>query len=270
MRVASRGGSREDPSKMSHSATVIPFFVMDLSGRIDFECWRKRAPCQAPVAPIRALTIWLFLFPALTTLALAQPASQNRMVFKGQQIEVIAPGATPDGLEPSGPARLCLWRSPKCFSAPKNDPQFGFSPKAEIVRLSTTQQAVLFSAVASAGGSGTLTMLALLDLENGNWENLLPPVAITNQGQYIVWRERSVSNADLFVTADFIWGEGETHFSEHRFRVTTYAFNSDTQRYSLRDRYVTRNKHPSLDEVDEVNVLDGEKPEILHRLLHKR
>jgi hypothetical protein len=104
---------------MSHRAVVLPFFGMDLGGRIGFECCRKRAPCQAAVAPIRALTILVFLFPALTTLALAQPASQDTMVFKGRRIEVIASDATPDGLDPSGPARLCLVRPPKCFSAPK-------------------------------------------------------------------------------------------------------------------------------------------------------
>ena len=183
---------------------------------------------------------------------------------------MIAPGTTPDGIEPSGPAKLCLVHSPKCFTAPKNNPQFGFSPKAEIVQLSPTKQAILFSAVASAGGSGSLTMLAFLDVRNGDWADLLPHVAISNQGELAIWRESNVSNAALFVTADALWGEGETHFSKHRFEVSAYAFDSETQGYYLRDRYVTRKKYPSLDEVDKVVVLEYEKPEILQRLRQQR
>jgi hypothetical protein len=220
--------------------------------------------------PINTFTIWPLLVAAAPALLSAQQTTQGRLMFKGHAVEVIAADATPDGIEPSGPAKLCVVGTSRCFTAPKHDPQFGFSPKAEVVQINDTQQAVLFTAVASASGSGTLTLLVLLDLRNGNWVNLLPDEAITNQGEYKMWRESRVSTAALFVVADFVWGEGETHFAEHRFKVTTYTFGANTRSYYLRDRYVTSGKYSSLDDVDEVDVLSHEKSEIVRRLLRQK
>jgi len=137
------------------------------------------------------------ILAAHATLLLAQ----QHVVFKGQELAVIEAPATRDGVEPAGPAKICIVRSANCFTARYNRPQFGFSPKAAVVEISSKEQAILFSAVASASGSGTLTMLALLDLHDGEWEDFLPPVAITNQGEYKIWRESRISDMALFVTA---------------------------------------------------------------------
>jgi len=157
-----------------------------------------------------------------------------------------------------------------CFTAPRNEPPFGFLPHVEVVRLNPTQTALLFSAVASASGSGSLKLLALLHLRNGNLEDLLPSVRISEQGEYRLWREPSVSKMVLVVTADYLWGDGETHFSRHRFKVSTYAFGTSASSYLLCDEYVTSKKYPSLDEADKITVLEQEKPEILARLRRQK
>jgi hypothetical protein len=201
-----------------------------------------------------------------------QTTGNPAFVFNGQPAEVIAPAPTPGGDEPSGPAKVCLVRTGKCFTAgdPKRDPPFGFAPKATIVHLNAAREAVLFTAVASAGGSGSMTLLSLLDLRNGNLVDLLPGVAISNQGEYKIWQVATVSSTAIVVTADAVWGDGETHFARHRFSVSAYALGSQVPLYRLRDQYVTAKKYPSFDEVKQIAVLEDEKPEILQRLLRQR
>ena len=73
----------------------------------------------------------------------------------------------------------------------------------------------------------------------------------------------------LLVLADANWGSGETHFSKHRFFVSVYSFDSALHVYSLCDKYRTVGKYPSFDEVDVINVLEPERPEVLARLKRK-
>lgn len=127
---------------------------------------------------------------------------------------------------------------------------------------------LLFTAVASGGGSGNATHLALLKTGKDNkLANLLPEgLAITEQGEYKFWPEPSVSPMPLFVKADYIWNKGETHFSRHKFRVSVYVFGDAAQAYQRRDEYITVKKYPSLDETGVINVLGFEKVQILSRL----
>jgi len=89
---------------------------------------------------------------------------------------------------------------------------------------------------------------------------------VTEQGEYRFWGEPSVSDTALLVLADYVFGDGETHFSAHSFRIDSYVFSSEVRHYQLRDEYVTSKKYPSLDEVDSITVLEQEKPEVLRRL----
>ncbi|MFI5089065.1 MAG: hypothetical protein ACHP7P_03285 [Terriglobales bacterium] len=129
------------------------------------------------------------LVVVLASLLSAQKMTRSALVFKGQKVEITESGTTPDGVEPKGPAKICLVSSGTCFIPPNSEPQFGFSPEAKIVQLSPKQQVLLFTAVASASGSGSLTLLALLDIRNGSLENLLPDVRISEQGEYKIWNE---------------------------------------------------------------------------------
>jgi hypothetical protein len=211
----------------------------------------------------------IILLQALTGFLFGQ-SDENATVFRGVRVEVIASPATSDGVMPSGPARLCIRNSSTCFVPPTHDPPFGFSPSASAVQLSPKRKALLFTADASAGGSGVLTVLAVLELRNGRWLNLLPDVTITNQGEFKLWQESSVSAEALFATVDAVLGEGESHFSPHRFSISAYAFNSSTGHYDLRDRFVTEKKYPSLDDIDKIDVLNHEKAEVIRRLQRQR
>ena len=199
------------------------------------------------------------------------PATPSASVFMGHSVQITTPPVDYIGsaLEP---ATICL-TSPQgqlCFKPPAgtNLPSFGLRPEARAVRLRPGYEGLLFTAKSSGGGSGSLHLLALLEPGAGsNLENLLPPgLSVTEQGEYRFWDEPSISDTALLVVADYVWGDGETHFSAHYFRISSYVFNSESRHYELRDEYITGKKYPSLDEVDSITALEQEKPEVLGRL----
>jgi hypothetical protein len=130
--------------------------------------------------------------------------------------------------------------------------------------------ALLFSA-ASGGVSGFRIHFALLrpgtgkDLE----ELFLSDTEISNQSQYEFWDDSTISPARIFVTADFVWGPGESHYSPHRYIVSSYILKHeamlDGSFYYLEDRYMTANGYDS-DAKGELHVLATEKQEIVGRL----
>jgi hypothetical protein len=91
---------------------------------------------------------------------------------------------------------------------------------------------VFFSATFSAGGSGTLTRLAILEYQSGEGKsgalvNLLPYVGLTNVSQHALWTVPNASPYPLLIVADFIWGSGETHFPPHHYAVEAWRFRTD-------------------------------------------
>jgi hypothetical protein len=214
----------------------------------------------------------LSLVVASAGVLLAQQLPPSSLVFNGQRVTVIAAQPTTDGVAPAGPAKICLAPSGMCFTP---DLQFGFSPEATVVQLGPNQQALLFSAIASASGSGSTKLLALLDIRNGQL-NTLTDVKISEQGEYKIWQEPSISKTALLVTADYVWGAAEGHLSAHRFKISTYDLGSVAggdsrfQVYHLRDEYMTSQKYPSFDDVDRIAVLEQEKQEVLARLRRQK
>jgi hypothetical protein len=180
-----------------------------------------------------------------------------------------------DGL-PTGAARLCLDRQPtRCYSLPKGrsdmhsgvEYQFGLEPKTERISVQGGESLILFSATFSGGGSGSLDELALLRYEqDGALRNLLPVVQLTEQGDRAIWQLPSVSSMPVLMTADYVWGEGETHFAQHFFEIRAYLYEAASQIYAEKIRYRTDRRYPGLDEVEQVNVLVPERTEILRRL----
>src|ERR1019366_8791833 len=171
---------------------------------------------------------------------------------------------------PTTPARLCISSNEKqdCYTPPTQDPPFGLDAKAEVVKLASGSSLILFTAESSSGGSGSLTIIALLENHGGRLENLLPKVAVTNQSEHRVWDLPSISTMPVLTTADFIWADGETHFARHLYRITSYVYDKNAGRYIQRDDFVTGKKYPGLDEADAVKVLEPEKAAIVARLQH--
>jgi len=89
--------------------------------------------------------------------------------------------------------------------------------------------------------------------------------SVSNQSQYAFWNDAAISDAQIFVTADFVWGPDEAHYSDHRYIVSAYvrrrSFLVDGLFYYLDDRYMTIRTYAL-----GTNILASEKQEILARL----
>ncbi|MBV8553517.1 MAG: hypothetical protein JOY54_19640 [Acidobacteriaceae bacterium] len=219
---------------------------------------RSRRVARAILAiPVCYLVVGWGLLPA-----------QSASSFMGRRVEIAKPQLDDDGFSSKGPASVCLDPPPdrQCYIAPKD---FGRDPSLAVVELDKDTSALLFSA-AGGGVSGWEIHLALLRPGTGTeLDDLFASsnMTVSNQSQYTFWTEPSLSHWPIFVTADYIWGPGESHYSEHRYIVSAYIreFNSlaNDLDYYLEDQYMTIRKY-DLD--GKSNVLDLEKQEVLARL----
>jgi hypothetical protein len=187
--------------------------------------------------------------------------------LNGRTVTVTATETDSDGFFPKGPASVCLEGPPlkQCYTHPGN---FGVDPEVTVLELETGVTAMLFSA-ASGGVSGFRIHFALLLPGNGKeLEDLFSSeVSVSNQSQHAFWSDPAVSNAKFFVTADYVWGPDESHYSPHRYIVSAYvqkhSSDAESSSYWLQDRYMTSR---SYDLDAGADVLAAEKTEILARL----
>lgn len=198
----------------------------------------------------------------------ARAAPQNAQLpqFMGRDLTITTPPLDADGNSPQGPASVCVGGPPArhCYTAPQ---EFGKDPKVDMVQIEKDKLALFFSA-ASGGVSGWNVHFALLRPGTGNDLDELLDASVSNQNQYAFWDAPALSEAKIFVTADFVWGPAEGHYDPHRFIISAYVLKrtlGGRMVYALEDRYMTARKY-SQDANDD--ILGAEKPEILSRLAH--
>jgi hypothetical protein len=190
----------------------------------------------------------------------------------------VAEGQMDENGFPTSGAKLCLADEKNvCYQMPSHTLQgsnqltydFGLEPHARILSLTNGGSWVFFSAMFSAGGSGTLTRLAILryqpDDHGGALINLLPYDGVTDESEHAIWTVPSVSSHPILVHADFIWGSGEIHFGPHYYQVEAWRFDTATGRYTKAVSYRTSKKYDGGDSVP-ISVLGPERAEILSRL----
>jgi hypothetical protein len=181
-----------------------------------------------------------------------------------------------DGLPLSGASLCVLGRRDICYQMPSEtypeSPnvkyEFGLEPRSERLQLASGGSWVFFSAMFSGGGSGMLTRLAVLRYEgggDGRIVNLMPWVGATNVSQWAIWNLPDVSKYPVVVRADFIWGEGETHFGSHFYKVEAWKYDGDSDRYAKAFEYTTSRKYDGGDH-SPIRVLGPERTEIIRRL----
>jgi hypothetical protein len=220
----------------------------------------KNLPKLLVAALVACLLLWS---------SVAQQKQPAGTFFHGNKVSFAMPAIGYAEHVALGPAVVCVAASPipQCYTPPKADPPFGTDPKARVIQLKSGLDALLFEVRATAGGSGSTHLLALLEPGKGKYlSNLTPELTFGDQSEYRFWNVPSVSDMPLLVLADASWGAGETHFSKHRFFITVYSFDTALHVYSLRDKYLTSGKYASFDEIDVISVLEPEREEILARL----
>jgi hypothetical protein len=157
------------------------------------------------------------------------------------------------------------WR---CYT-PQDSFYRGWGPEPGLVPvdLGHGRSALLFSVYATASGSGANIHIALLRPSGREAENLLPgDVSLKEISGHKFLTEPAVSESPILITADFVWELGENHPDNHRYIISAYVLNPDTDHYYLDDRYMTTRKYEGDFGFDKAEVFVGEKPEIIARL----
>lgn len=170
----------------------------------------------------RALILGLFFAAA----AGAQKVHRSPEIprFMGREVTIREPEVE-DGQFPKGPATVCIEGPPmkQCYTAPLD---FGRESAVEVVQVQKDTAALFFSA-ANGGVSGWSINFALLSPgKSQRLENLFAEdVKVSNQSQHVFWSESEISEAKLFVTANYLWGPGDSHYGEHRYTISTYLWD---------------------------------------------
>jgi hypothetical protein len=208
------------------------------------------------------------LIPAVLIILSSMAPGQGLPKFMGREVTIMEPEkADADGFFPKGPASVCIEGPPQgqCYTAPDG---IGNNPKVDLVQIEKDLPALLFSA-GSGGVSGWTVHFALLRPGTGkNLENLfLSDPSVSNQSQHAFWNDSTISDAPIFLTADFVWGPDEGHYGEHRYIISAYVRRPSSLLnnlgYFLEDRYMTVRRY-DLDA--NADILTSEKQEILARL----
>jgi hypothetical protein len=205
-----------------------------------------------------------FGLSALTASAQSVTVEGNLPKFMGREITISEPERDAEGF-PKGPASVCVQGPPQrqCYTAPKD---FGNSPKVTVVQLKKGVPALFFSA-ASGGVSGWAVHFALLRPDMGNeLEDMFAlDTTVSNQSQHAFWSDLAISDAQIFVTADYV--PELSHYGEHRYMVSSYIWRPplmfDDVLYILDDRYMTARRY---DLGSGADILASEKQEVLARL----
>lgn len=215
-------------------------------------------------AKLIILAVLLFMGSKNVT---AQSPQHNKepLKFMGREVTILEPEH--DDFFPKGPASVCIEGPPQrqCYTAPQAS---GNRPTATVIQLEKDVPALLFSA-ASGGVSGWEIHFALLRPGTGkNLLDLFPStMSISNQSQHAFWNDSGISDAPIFVTADYVWGRDESHYEPHRYIISAYVRRPssmiDGLYYYLEDRYMTVH---SYDLDANADILASEKPDILARL----
>jgi hypothetical protein len=143
-----------------------------------------------------------------------------------------------------------------------------------VVELRRGESALFFEA-AGGGVSGFALHFALLRFCDRDrfpgcsvdeLKDFLPhELEVSNQGQHAWWELSEISDSKVFLTADFVWGPREAHYTNHRYIISVYVRRPDDfdgLSYYLVDQFMT--VRPYNGELDD--VLGAEKQEILARL----
>jgi len=167
-----------------------------------------------------------------STLAVLMLLAADPVTYLGRQVTVVDPGTEdPDGFCPKGEAKVCVQgqQEKNCYTAPKG---VGRRPSLSVVELRKGESALFFEA-ASGGVSGFGLHFALLKFCEGarfsgcrvdELKNLLPyELMISNQSQHAWWELSEISDSKVFLTAEYVWGPREAHYTDHRYIVSVYV-----------------------------------------------
>jgi hypothetical protein len=178
----------------------------------------------------------------------------------------------PDAATGGKPVKVCFQQTPAAkpdctaFTSTGDNSRARWNDSApaadglKIEDLAPGVKGVVAKATFSGGGSGTLTQTVVWTFSGGVFEGFYPTSTdkITNLAE--TRRIASGPMAGYYLTADFVWGEHETHWDPHRFTIDAYKLDRGGGYLKVLS-YVTTAKYPA-ERQSEDYVIDRELPRL--------
>lgn len=186
-------------------------------------------------------------------------------VFPGEQKDLDELGGD------TRPAKICVTEGAagSCYIARARETNFAQGAQASTVNVGDGRVAILFQ-VDYQRINDEWRLVTVLGVDShGKLVNLLPVLVISMQDNFSVWGDKQASGGELITAAQYLWSSlEETHFSPHRYRMSTYRFCPNRGRYLLADRFITRKKFNGLDAENHPGdrVLRAMMPQVTKRL----
>jgi hypothetical protein len=94
----------------------------------------------------------------------------------------------------------------------------------------------------SYGGSGSISNLYHIDFKNNH---IIADELFSGSGEltYILWDK----NDDDLIFMQGIWGKGESHFADHRYKISKYTYNKNINSFYKSEIGETKLRYSSLD-----------------------
>jgi len=160
-------------------------------------------------------------------------------------VEIIPGSESGPYREPAAvtPTKACVHGAPlsSCFET-VGEREFGRPVTAQALDLGEGHSGLLLTATVNDLAAST-RMVAVLGLSgSGQLVNLLPFAAIGNQDQFQHWQ--SGGSSVRLTVANVEWGP-ERHFlwQKYPYRLKSYIFCSDSEKFVLADQFVTKGKY---------------------------
>ena len=188
--------------------------------------------------------------------------------------EAVAQGTSKD--DSDRPLRICFWSDPKRKNAQCQIAQIPSTKETgptfqHLVELKTLclqakpvqRMGVLLQAKNEGYGLGLASTglnyasVWAYNPKRARFETVLQPVSYSDQGEFQILPGTGNPSIPLAVVADFVWGDGESRYGRHHFLITLYQLKAQGL-YEYATRYTTQDTYPSLDEVEEIDVISHE------------
>ena len=186
----------------------------------------------------------------------------------GREVTLVEPETDADGFFPKGPASICIEGPPQrqCYTATE-----GIRKEPDRDRGPDVGRHVRYSILGRERRSQWLrnSVRSSSPWYTNGPEDFFSGITVSNQNQHAFCNDSAISDALIFLTADYNWGPDQGHYGAHRYIISSYvrtrlAF-SNRFSYYLADQYMSIRKY-YLEATPTPDILTAEKPESLARL----
>jgi hypothetical protein len=152
-------------------------------------------------------------------------------------------------------AKVCVAEAApeNCYAAEGSQEHFFTVVKADSLEIAPGKAGLLLWTVEERPNE-TWTLVSMLVIgigKEGKLANALPETVLTMQDASQWWTDKQASPYPLITVASLRSDPGTTHTGRHRYKVETFEYDPEQNRYVTADKFTTKRSYAGLDDVDD-------------------